>query len=294
MIETRCIRLNGLEFTIDIAGEANEPTVLLLHGFPESRYMWHPQMEALSAAGFRVIAPDQRGYSTGARPEEQDSYRVELIVQDAVDLMRALDVPKFHLVGHDWGGQIAWLIAAGHPEKIRTLSILSRPHPAAFARAMAEDPEQAERSRHHRSFREPDAYSTMRVDGLRPLREALETQHVPPEIAAVHIAKLAEPGGLEGAMNWYRASGFTGAATRPIDLSTLYVWGTEDSTVGRYAAELTSRYVTGPFRFVPVEGAGHFIVDQCPDMVSDLLLAHISGTDRPLDAGRRVSENLAP
>lgn len=281
MIETRCISLNGLDFTIDIAGSGNEQTVLLLHGFPESRYMWRPQMEALSAAGYRVVAPDQRGYSTGARPADQDAYRVELIVQDAVDLMQALGASDFHLVGHDWGGQIAWLVAAGHPEKIRTLSILSRPHPAAFARAMAEDPEQAERSRHHRSFREPDAYARMRVDGLRPLREALETQHVPPEIAAVHIAKLAEPGGLEGAMNWYRASGFTGADTRPIDLPTLYIWGTDDSTVGRYAAELTPHYVTGPLRFVPVEGAGHFIVDQCPDIVSDLLLEHIAG-----DAGR--------
>lgn len=277
MTKTRCISLDGLEFTIDIAGENNGPTVLLLHGFPESRYMWHPQMEALAAAGYRAIAPDQRGYSTGARPEAQEDYRVELIVQDAVNLMQALDVDDFHLVGHDWGGQIAWLLAAAHPEKIRTLSILSRPHPAAFARAMAEDPEQPNRSRHHRSFLEADAYAQMRVDGLRPLREALESQHVPPEIAAVHIAKLAEPGGLEGAMNWYRASGFRGADTATIDLPTLYIWGTADSTVGRYAAELTSQYVAGPFRFVPVDGAGHFIVDQCPDLVSVLLLEHING-----------------
>nr|WP_087575698.1 alpha/beta hydrolase [Sphingomonas sp. CDS-1] len=282
MIETRCVSLNGLEFTVDIAGHGNEQTVLLLHGFPESRYMWHPQVEALSAAGFRVIAPDQRGYSTGARPAEQDSYRVELIVQDAADLMQALGIADFHLVGHDWGGQIAWLLASAHPDRIRTLSILSRPHPAAFARAMAEDPEQPERSRHHRFLKDPDAYARMRIDGLRPLREALETQHVPPEIAAVHIAKLAEPGGVEGAINWYRASGFTGAETPSIDLPTLYIWGTEDATVGRYAAELTSDYVTGPFRFVTVAGAGHFIVDQCPDIVSNLLLDHIrQGADSP-------------
>lgn len=277
MIETHCISLNGLEFSVDIAGAANEETVLLLHGFPESRYMWHPQMEALATAGYRVVAPDQRGYSTGARPKEEEDYRVELIVQDAVYLMQSLGVEKYHLVGHDWGGQIAWLLAAGHPEQIHTLSILSRPHPAAFARALAEDPEQAERSRHHRSFREPDAYAQMRVDGLRPLREALETQHVPADIAAVHIAKLAEPGGLEGAMNWYRASGFTGAATPAINLPTLYVWGTADSTVGRFAAELTARYVTAPFTFVPIEDAGHFVVDQCPERVSSLLVEHISG-----------------
>lgn len=276
MIKSRRINLNGLEFTIDIARENNGPTILLLHGFPESRYMWRPQMEALAAAGYRVVAPDQRGYSTGARPEALEAYRVELIVQDAISLMQALDAEDFHLVGHDWGGQIAWLLAAGHPEKIRSLSILSRPHPAAFARAMVEDPQQAHRSRHHRSFLEADAYAQMRADGLRPLREALESQHVPPEIAAVHIAKLSEPGGLEGAMNWYRASGFTGADTPAIDLPTLYVWGTADSTVGRFAAELTSNYVIGPFRFVPIEDAGHFVVDQCPDIVSSLLVNHIA------------------
>lgn len=277
MIKTHCISIDGLDFTIDTAGEANAPAVLLLHGFPESRYMWHPQMEALAAAGYRVVAPDQRGYSTGARPEGEDAYRVELIVQDAVNLMQALGVGRFHLVGHDWGGQIAWLVADRHAEKIRTLSILSRPHPAAFARALVEDPQQAERSGHHRWFRDADAYARMRVDGLRPVREALESQHVPPEVAAVHIAKLAEPGGLEGAMNWYRASGFTGKDMPALDLPTLYVWGTADATVGRYAAELTRQYANGPFQFIPVEGAGHFIVDECPDVVSDLLLKHISG-----------------
>lgn len=277
MINTHHIALGDLDFTVDIAGPADGAPVLLLHGFPESRHMWRHQMEALATAGFRAIAPDQRGYSTGARPEAEDAYRVELIVEDAVSLMHVLGPRQFHLVGHDWGGQIAWLLAARYPDRVRTLSVLSRPHPAAFARAMAEDPEQAERSRHHRAFRLPGAYAQMRADGLRLVREALETQHVPPEIAAIHVAKLAEPGGLEGAMNWYRASGFTGADMPPVDLKTLYVWGTHDSTVGRYAAELTSAYVTGPFRFVPIEGAGHFVVDQCPHIVSGLLLDHLAG-----------------
>lgn len=276
MIRTSHVALGDLEFTVDVAGPEDGTPILLLHGFPESRYMWQHQLEALALAGFRAIAPDQRGYSTRARPEPEEAYRVELIVDDAVWLMHALGARQFHLVGHDWGGQIAWMLASRYPDRIRTLSVLSRPHPAAFARAMAEDPQQAERSRHHRAFRLPDAYAAMRADGLRKVRDALEAQQVPPEIAAVHTAKLAEPGGLEGAMNWYRASGFTGADMPPINLSTLYVWGTEDSTVGRYAAELTADYVTGPFRFVPIEGAGHFVVDQCPDLVSGLLLGHLT------------------
>src|SRR5262249_11830043 len=136
--------------------------VLFLHGFPQTRYMWRHQLAALSAAGFRAIAPDQRGYSAGARPAAMEAYATDLIVADALALMDALGAPRFHLVGHDWGGQIAWLIAAHHKERVRSLAILSRPHPQAFVRAMKEDSAQAERSRHHRGFREADALKRMR------------------------------------------------------------------------------------------------------------------------------------
>jgi pimeloyl-ACP methyl ester carboxylesterase len=274
-LETRHVPLGGLTFTVDVAGPGDGEPVLLLHGFPETRHMWRAQLEALAAAGYRAVAPDQRGYSTGARPSAMQDYATAHLVADAAGLMDRLGHPRFHLVGHDWGGQIAWLLAAAHPERLISLSVLSRPHPAAFVRAMREDAAQSARSGHHRAFREDDAVARMRAAGLKPLREAMQNQGVPSADAAVYVEKLLEPGGIEGAMNWYRATGLQAAETPKVATPTLYVWGDADATVGRLAAELTGEYVTGPYRFEVVPGAGHFVVDQMPQRVSELLLAHI-------------------
>jgi pimeloyl-ACP methyl ester carboxylesterase len=277
VIQTQKISIGGLSFTVDVAGPRNATPVLLLHGFPETRHMWRDQLEALAGAGFWAAAPDQRGYSTEARPADVSSYATELLVQDALALMDEIGAQRFHLVGHDWGGQIAWLIAAGHADRVHSLTVLSRPHPAAFARAMQEDSAQSERSRHHRAFREGDAIERMRKANLYPLRSALESQGVPPQDAEVYIHALLEPGAIEGAMNWYRASNIAAAATPAVKVPTLYVWGTDDATVGRRAAELTSEYVSGPYKFVPLERAGHFLVDQFPQRISALLLEHLRG-----------------
>jgi pimeloyl-ACP methyl ester carboxylesterase len=273
--ETRTIPLGDLVFTVDVAGPDGGMPVLMLHGFPETRHMWRHQRDALAQAGYRAIVPDQRGYSKGARPRETEAYATDLLVADALNLMDALGAKRFHLVGHDWGGQLSWLIAAAHPSRLFSLSILSRPHPAAFARAMQEDAKQASRSGHHRVFREPDAVARMREAKLAPLRAALVAQGVPEADADVYVAALLDEGAIEGAMSWYRASGIAAAATPVVTVPTLYVWGTEDATVGRRAAELTKEYVTGPYRFVEIERAGHFTPDQVPSRVSDLLLAHI-------------------
>jgi pimeloyl-ACP methyl ester carboxylesterase len=277
MIETREIAVGHLTFTVDIAGADDAPPVLLLHGFPETRHMWRRQLAALAKAGFRAIAPDQRGYSSGARPSGTEAYATDLIVADALNLMDALASPRFHLVGHDWGGQIAWLIAAYHAPRVQTLAILSRPHPTAFIRAMKGDAAQAERSRHHRGFREDDALKRMREAQLKPLRNALEAQGVPPADTDVYIKALSEPGAIEAAMSWYRAGSLAATEVPAVTVPTLYVWGTADATVGRFAAELTKDYVRAAYRFVPVEGAGHFIVDQFPDRTSALLLEHLRG-----------------
>jgi pimeloyl-ACP methyl ester carboxylesterase len=273
--ETRDIPVGPFSFTADLAGPADGAPVLLLHGFPETRHMWRHAVAALGSAGFRAVAPDQRGYARGARPAEVEAYATDQLTGDALGLMDALGHARFHLVGHDWGGQLAWLIAATWPERVLSLSVLSRPHPAAFVRAMAEDTQQAARSGHHRAFREADAVTRMRAANLKPLREALARQGVPAADIEVYGAALMEDGAIEGAMNWYRATGFTAADVPAVTVPTLYVWGTEDATVGRRAAELTKEYVTAPYRFEEIAGAGHFVVDQFPSQVSALWLAHI-------------------
>jgi pimeloyl-ACP methyl ester carboxylesterase len=274
-MDTLSQSVGNLSFTIDVAGPRDGTPVLLLHGFPETRRMWRHQVEALGQAGYRAIAPDQRGYSKGARPEGLDLYKTELLVADALALMDALGHATFHLVGHDWGGQLSWLIAAGHAVRVNTLSVLSRPHPAAFVRAMQEDKAQAERSRHHRAFREDDAIARMRAAQLKPLRDALERQGVPPGHADEYITQLLEPRAIEGAMNWYRAGALATVEVPKVRVPTLYVWGNEDATVGRRAAELTVEYVDAPYRFVEMKGAGHFLVDQFPEQVTVLLLEQL-------------------
>jgi pimeloyl-ACP methyl ester carboxylesterase len=277
-MDTQTIGVGEFSFTVDMAGPSGGPPVLLLHGFPETRRMWTPLVNALGAAGYRAIAPDQRGYSAGARPAATEAYAAEHLLADALGLMDALGCPRFHQVGHDWGGQLSWLLAAHHPERLLSLSVASRPHPAAFARALREDTAQAERSRHHRSFQDADAVTRMRAAELKPLRQALETQAVPPASVEDYVSTLLQPGGIEGAMSWYRAGGGSGlrlADTPPISLPTLYIWGRDDATVGQRAAELTAENVTGPYTFAPIDQGSHFVVDQFPQRVTELVLGHI-------------------
>jgi pimeloyl-ACP methyl ester carboxylesterase len=277
-MDTQTVGVGEFSFTVDIAGPADGAPVLLLHGFPETRRMWAPLVDALGAAGYRAIAPDQRGYSAGARPAATEAYATQHLLADALGLMDVLGCQRFHLVGHDWGGQLSWLLAAHHPQRLMSLSVASRPHPAAFARAMREDAAQAGRSSHHRSFQDADAVTRMRAAELKPLRQALETQGVPPASVDDYMATLMQPGGIEGAMNWYRAgagSGLRLADTPPIGLPTLYIWGRSDATVGQRAAELTAEHVMGPYAFVPVDEGSHFVVDQFPQLVTDLVLQHI-------------------
>jgi len=279
-VETREVAANGLRFTADLAGPAGAELVLLLHGYPQTRHTWRAELRALDAAGFRACAPDQRGYSAGARPEGIEAYRTEQLLADVLALADSLGAERFHLVGHDWGGQLAWLTAARHPRRVRTLAVLSRPHPAAFAKAMSADPEQAGRSRHHRAFQRAEATDILLADGAARLRAALASQSVPARDIEVYLATLGQRAALDAAIHWYRAAGSSGIAAAdvpPVKVPTLYVWGDADATVGRPAAEGTRAFVAAPYRFVELPGIGHFVTDQAPDAFPPLLLAHLSG-----------------
>ena len=158
-----------LTFDALVAGEGDAPLVLLLHGFAESMHCWRAQLEALADAGYRAVAPSQRGYSPGARPDPRDTtnYDIERLMDDAMAIAAACghSERRFHLVGHDWGGSIAWALADRYPERLASLTILSRPHPNAFNRSLQmPDGEQAHRSRHHTAFLEPDAADVLLAD----------------------------------------------------------------------------------------------------------------------------------
>jgi pimeloyl-ACP methyl ester carboxylesterase len=275
------IAASGMLFDADCSGSDDAQLVLLLHGFPQTSHTYRHALPALAAAGYRAVAPNQRGYCEGARPEAIADYATELLVSDALAIADALGSERFHLVGHDWGGQLAWLLAAQWPERVQTLTVLSRPHPAAFAEAMRDDPAQAERSRHHRAFHDPSSAQRLLADGARRLRKTLSTQGVGPEDIDAYLARLGDEPTMNAALHWYRArangsSALVGAEVPAVSVPTLYIWGDADATVGRCAAEATARYVSGPYRFELIRGAGHFLTDQAGERVTELLLSHLT------------------
>jgi len=254
--------------------------VLLLHGFAESMHCWRAQVAALAAAGYRAVAPSQRGYSPAARPDPNDTanYHIDRLMDDAMAIVAACGYgnARFHLVGHDWGGSIAWSLADRFPQRLASLTVLSRPHPKAFNRALQlTDSEQAHRSRHHKAFLEPDAADVVLADDARWLRERLAAAGVPPAAIEQHLGVLGNRPAMEAALAWYRARGAIRGPLGMIDVPTLYIWGDADDTVGRVAAEGTKDFVSAPYRFEVLPGVGHFAADQAPGRVNELLLQHL-------------------
>jgi len=271
----------GLTFDVLVDGPEDAPLVLLLHGFAESFHTWDAQIAALARASYRTVAPSQRGYSAGARPDPAKTalYQFDHLVEDAMAIAAAYGCAdqRFHLVGHDWGGSIAWGIADKYPERLASLTVLSRPHPNAFNRALAlPDGDQKHRSRHHRAFLEPDAASVVLANDAEWLRVRWAANGVPPDAAERHLAVLGNPAAMEAALAWYRARGAIRAPLGPTRVPTLYVWGDADDTVGRPAAEGTRDFVVAAYTFEALPGVGHFAADQVPDRVSELLLRHLA------------------
>jgi pimeloyl-ACP methyl ester carboxylesterase len=269
-----------LSFDALVAGEPDAPLVLLLHGFAESMHCWRAQLEALADAGYRAVAPSQRGYSPGARPDPRDTknYDIERLMDDAMAIAAVCGQSdrRFHLAGHDWGGSIAWALADRYPEGLASLTVLSRPHPNAFNRALQMlDGEQAHRSRHHTAFLEPNAADVLLADNAKWLRERLAAAGVPGSAIAQHLAVLGNRDAMEAALTWYRARGAIRAPLGPIRVPTLYIWGDADETVGRMAAEGTADFVAAPYRFEALAGIGHFAGEQVPERVNALMLPHI-------------------
>ena len=270
-----------LTFDVMADGARDAPLVLLLHGFAESFHMWRAQIPALAAAGYRAVAPGQRGYSPGARPDTSvfSNYAFDHLVADAMSIADTCGGAncRFHLVGHDWGGSLAWAIADRYPERLASLAILSRPHPIAFNRALEmPDGEQKRRSAHHRWFLEADAVERLLADDVRWLRERHKANGVPEAATERHIAVIGNEAAMSGALAWYRARGTLHKPVGVTAVPTLYIWGDADDTVGRAAAEGTREFVSAPYQFAVLPGGGHFTADQFPDRVNDLLLAHLA------------------
>ncbi|NKS53862.1 alpha/beta fold hydrolase [Rhodococcus hoagii] len=270
------VRLGELTFDVTVAGPDDGTPILLLHGFPESSASWRPVTPRLVRAGLRVIAPNQRGYSPDARPERVDEYRFDRLVGDVVGLLDVYDIESAHLVGHDWGAAVAWQLAGGHPERIRSLTAVSVPHPAAFGWALREDADQQRRSGYIGLLRqEGKAEAVLLEDDSRRLR-AMFGDGNDPELVEEHVRLLSQPGALTAAMNWYRAMTRAFGDLPPVRVPTTYVWSTADPALGPAAAKRCAEFVDAPYRFVVLDGASHWIPEEHPDALADAILARVA------------------
>jgi pimeloyl-ACP methyl ester carboxylesterase len=201
--KTRSLRTApGMVFDVSAEGGGDAALVLMLHGFGVSLFFWNAQVHAVVEAGYFAVAPNQRGYAAGARPDLADhsQYRVARLIGDALDIVAAIGHGDrgFHLVGHDWGASLAWQIADQHPERLASLTILSRPHPLAFARALEmPDGEQRRRSRHHTTLLEADAGPNIRADNANWLRTRLIKNGVSPAAFEAHLSVIGNPAAME-------------------------------------------------------------------------------------------------
>lgn len=266
------IPVGDLTFDVLISGPDDGVPLLALHGFPESAASWGKVTPLLTAAGFRVIAPHQRGYSPDARPSGVDAYRIEHLVADTVGLLDALGLPDAHLVGHDWGSAVAWQVAGRHPQRIRSLTAISVPHPTAFGWALREDQDQKERSTYIRLLRqEGKAEKVLSEDNFRRLRAMFDGQ-IDPEFADEHIRILSGGGALTGALNWYRAMTRDFGDIAPTTVPTTYVWSTADTALGRAAAERCGEFVDAPYEFVVLEGGSHWVPEERAEELADAII----------------------
>lgn len=273
------IPVGELSFDVRETGPADGRPVLLLHGFPQTSRSWDAVADRLVAAGCRCLAPDQRGYSSGARPDGVAAYGMDAIVGDAVGLLDALGLDRVDVVGHDWGANVGWLLASWHPDRVRTLTAVSVPHPRAYGAAMRHDPEQQQKGSYIKLFLlEGKAEETLLAEDARRLRRMFAGGELSDDAIEHYVATLSEPGALTAALNWYRAA-FGGERRGPsleqLTVPTTYVWSNGDAALARSGAEACGQYVAADYRFVELDGVSHWIPEQAPDALAAAILARI-------------------
>jgi pimeloyl-ACP methyl ester carboxylesterase len=264
----------GLVLDVRDRGPRAGQPVVLLHGFPQSSRCWDAVSPLLQARGYRTIAPDQRGYSPGARPRSAHAYRLSELTQDIVELIEGAGLGPVHLVGHDWGAVVAWAVAARRPDLLRSLTALSVPHPAAFAQALFTSG-QALRSWYMVFFQLPLLPERL-LSSARPLERFLRSSGMPATAAARDAQAMSERGAAQGALSWYRAMPFSTprALGAKVTVPTLYVWSDGDAAIGQKGAALTRHFVTGAYTYEVLEGVSHWIPDEVPERLDLLLAGH--------------------
>ncbi|MCY4060611.1 MAG: alpha/beta hydrolase, partial [Gammaproteobacteria bacterium] len=251
-IEQTQMKAGDYTYEVRRAGHGDD-LVVLLHGFPETSHMWLPLLEHLAANGYTALAPDLRGYSPGATPPEAEHYSHASMAGDILAMADALGKERFHLVGHDHGAGLGWYMAGRHADRLISWTALSVPHIDAFGDAIANNPEQRQRSGYMQFFRQVGtAEEALSANDFAALRNIWSASS--PEQVEEYVRVLSQPGAMTGALNWYRG-GIT-PDRRPvgkISVPTVLIWGNQDSAIGRPGVTATPPLMEGPYRLVELD-----------------------------------------
>jgi pimeloyl-ACP methyl ester carboxylesterase len=265
-VERRVFHLNGLELSVALAGEGRP--VLMLHGFPDSAELWRKMIPSLVQAGFRVIAPDQRGFGRSSAPTDETEYTVDKIVADGIALLDALGLQQVDLVAHDWGAIIGWALVARHPDRFRRYVALSVGHPSSYADAGLE---QKLKGWYVLMFQARGfAEAVFRAANFRILRVITKDN---PEVEH-WTSDMSRPGRLTAAINWYRAN-FKLLFGRPVGrvrVPTLGVWSSGDVALSEDQMTGSVKYLDARFRYARLDGVGHWIPVDAPEAASRLVI----------------------
>ena len=289
MTEFRRVALKtGVTLNVALAGERDRPAVILLHGFPESHRTWREIAPRLSN-DFRLIMPDQRGFAGSDRPQEVDAYKTSVLVDDIFALADALEIDRFALVGHDWGGAIAWSAALRDEARLTRLAIINAPHPVIFQKSLIESEDQRAASQYINAFRVAGFEAIVEKRGFEWFFERTFSGQV--ELAKIaeaekrqYIAEWSQPGALAAMLNWYRAAKIIvppPAVTVPlpdfllrlfpkVKVPTLVVWGLKDAALLPLQLEGLGEVVED-LRIERIADAGHFVAWEAPDPVVAVL-----------------------
>jgi epoxide hydrolase 4 len=287
----RRIDVGEVRLAISEDGDPSGEPVVLLHGFPETARSWGAQLTALAAAGYHAVAPDLRGYGDSDRPPGVDDYLAPKLVGDVLGLIRALGHESAHIVGHDWGGGLAWGLAGNAPASVRSLTILNAPVGQVSARLRREDPDQRAKSWYMLLFQFPGVAETwLSADDFANLRAFVFDDATPgafpPAEREAFLDALRGDGALTAALNWYRANMPPAAWLRdppdppPVSAPTMIIWGEADSNMGPVLLERSAATVTGPLRIERLPGVSHWVQHEVPDTVNALLVDFLGSLPR--------------
>ena len=280
---TRIALPTGVELDVAIAGDPAHPAIILLHGFPESHRTWRHQIPELAKTHF-VIAPDQRGFARSSKPEQVSDYAPAMLLGDVLALADHFGKDRFTLVGHDWGGAVAWMAALNRPDRVERLIIINAPHPLIFQRTMFDDPDQRAASQYIRAFRNPSLEAHIAAIGVEAYFAKTFVGHADQaklaEERAYYLDQWRQPGALTAMYNWYRASpiivpamdeepprpAFLDKPFPPLAMPALIIWGMADTALK--PSQLVGLETLVPGMTLVTIDAGHFVPWEAPDAVN--------------------------